>query len=407
VTSVRTWRPFLWLRKHPSVGDWILAATCAALFVPTLFLTLPYEQAGLIVREPDLPGVLLTLLTCAPLAWRRRYPVAVLIAIALPTVVLAALNYAGLYGLTLLIGTYTVAAYDSRRRAVAALGIAIFSAMLGVALSDQVVGITSYVSNLALLTAAWAFGRSIAFRRAYTAQLEERAARLEAERDADLRAVVAEERARIARELHDVVAHHVSVMTVQAAAAQRTMARDLSGAQEAMAAVEATGRDALMEMRRMVGVLRGDESQDRDIDSALAPQPGIADIPTLVDELQRAGLHVEADLEDPPQSVGAGVDLTVYRIVQEALTNTLKHAGPTRARVVVRYSGGCLDLLVEDHGRGIATILAQDQDQVRQGHGLPGMRERISLYGGRLYAGPRGGGGYAVRARIPLDRVPT
>jgi hypothetical protein len=191
VTSVRSWRPFLWLRSHPSVGDWALAATCALIGVPTLFITAPYEQVGLIVREPDLPGVLLTLLTCAPLAWRRRYPLGVLIAIALPTVVLGALNYAGLYGLTLLIATYTVAAYDTRRRAAAGLGVAVFAAMLGVALSGQVVGITSYVSNLALLTAAWAFGRSIAFRRAYTAQLEERAARLESQRDADLRAVVA------------------------------------------------------------------------------------------------------------------------------------------------------------------------------------------------------------------------
>jgi signal transduction histidine kinase len=400
VTSVRSWRPFLWLRSHPSVGDWALAATCALIGIPTLFVTAPYEQVGLIVREPDLPGVLLTLLTCAPLAWRRRYPLGVLIAIALPTVVLGALNYAGLYGLTLLIATYTVAAYDTRRRAAAGLGVAVFAAMLGVALSGQVVGITSYVSNLALLTAAWAFGRSIAFRRAYTAQLEERAARLESQRDADLRAVVAEERARIARELHDVVAHHVSVMTVQAAAAQRTMARDPVRAHEAMAAVEATGRDALMEMRRMVDVLRADESPERDTDSALSPQPGIADIPALVDELRRAGLHVEANLEEPPQPVGAGVDLAVYRIVQEALTNTLKHAGPTRARVVVRYSAGGLDLLVEDHGRGLATMLAQDE--THPGHGLPGMRERISLYGGHLYAGPRGGGGYAVRARIPL-----
>jgi signal transduction histidine kinase len=400
---VRSWRPFLWLRVHPWVGDRILAAVCVIVSVPTLFLTVPYEQVGLTVREPDLPGLLLVLLTCIPLAWRRRYPLAVLIVIALPTVVLAALNYAGLYGLTLLIAAYTVAAYDTRRRAVAAFGISVLAAMLGVALSAQVVGLASFVSNFALLTAAWAFGRSIAFRRAYTASLEERASRLEAEREADLRAVVADERARIARELHDVVAHHVSVMTVQAAAAQRILARDVTRAQEAMAAVEATGRDALMEMRRMVGVLRGDESPDRDVTSALAPQPGIADIPALVDELHRAGLHVEADLEDAPQPVGAGVDLTVYRIVQEALTNTLKHAGPTRARVVVRYTAGGLDLLVEDHGRGLATLLAQDG--TRQGQGLLGRRERISLYGGRLYAGPRGGGGYAVRARIPLDRV--
>jgi signal transduction histidine kinase len=405
VTFVRSWRPFLWLRMHPSVADRSLAAACAIVCVPTLFLTVPYEEVGLAVREPDVPGVLLTLLTCVPLAWRRRYPLASLIAIALPTVVLGALNYAGLYGLTLLIATYTAAGYDTRRRAAAALGTAIFAAMLGVALSAQVVGLASYVSNLALLTAAWAFGRSIAFRRAYTAQLEERASRLEAEREADLRAVVAEERARIARELHDVVAHHVSVMTVQAAAAQRTLARDVARAQGAMAAVEATGRDALMEMRRMVGVLRGDESPDLQTGSALSPQPSIADIPALVDDLRRAGLDVEADLEEPPHPLGAGVDLTVYRIVQEALTNTLKHAGPTRARVVVRYNGGGLDLLVEDHGRGLAALL--EQDGSRPGHGLPGMRERVSLYGGRLYAGPRGGGGYAVRARIPVDRVPT
>jgi signal transduction histidine kinase len=386
-----------------------LAAACAAICVPTLFLTVPYEQVGLTVREPDLPGVLLTLLTCAPLAWRRRHPLGTLTAVALPTVVLAALNYAGLYGLTLLISTYTAAAYDTRRRAAAAFGISAFASMLGVALSAQVVGLTSYVSNLALLTAAWAFGRSIAFRRAYTAQLEERASRLEAEREADVRAVVTEERARIARELHDVVAHHVSVMTVQAAAAQRTISRDVTQAREAMAAVESTGRDALMEMRRMVGVLRGDESSDHRHDEALAPQPGIADIPTLVEEMRRAGLPVDATFDDLPRPVGAGVDLTVYRIVQEALTNTLKHAGPTRARVELRYAAGELDLLVEDHGRGLAAGLTQDRqhDGDRQGHGLPGMRERVSLYGGHLYAGPRPGGGYRVRAYIPLERVPA
>ena len=228
MTSVRNWRPSLWLRAHPLVVDRAVAILWAAICVPSLFLTAPYETFDLPVREPDLPGVLLTLLACAPLAVRRRYPLGALIAITVPVVALAGLNYAGLWGLTAVVATYTAAAYETRGKALAALAVSLLAVTIGLGVSDQVFGAADYVSNLAILLASWAFGRSIAFRRAYTAELEERASRLEAAREADVRAVVAEERSRIARELHDVVAHHVSVMTVQAAAAQRTMSRDVT-----------------------------------------------------------------------------------------------------------------------------------------------------------------------------------
>ncbi len=179
-----------------------------------------------------------------------------------------------------------------------------------------------------LLIACYAFGRSIAFRRAYTAELESRAARLEQAREADVRAVVAEERTRIARELHDVVAHHVSVMTVQAAAARRTLSRDPERAAEALAAIETIGRGALDEMRRIISVLRDFDETGA---GALAPQPGLDDIEELVEHLRGAGLDVTLTVTGERRELSPGIGLTVYRLVQEALTNTIKHGGPATA----------------------------------------------------------------------------
>jgi signal transduction histidine kinase len=236
----------------------------------------------------------------------------------------------------------------------------------------------------------------VLIRRAYTASLEERAAQLEAARVADARTAVSEERGRIARELHDVVAHHVSVMTVQATAAQRMLERDPALAREAMAAVESTGRAALGEMRSIVGVLRESAGERSD---ALAPQPRLADLDCLLVSLREAGLRValvrSGDLTDLP----AGIDLALYRIVQEALTNTLRHAGPTSAEVTLVRSTHAVQVRVVDSGRGAAAAL---NGSGCAGHGLIGMRERVALYGGDLTAGPRSGGGYIVEASIPL-----
>jgi signal transduction histidine kinase len=192
-------------------------------------------------------------------------------------------------------------------------------------------------------------------------------------------------------------------MTVQATAAQRMLDRDTSRSREAMAAVEATGRAALAEMRRIVGVLR--ESDTANGPAALTPQPGVADLPHLIAMMREAGLPVETQVAPDLVPLPAGVDLTVYRVVQEALTNILKHAGPTSATVCVRVDGGVVSVDVEDRGRGAAAGLDRGASG-RTGHGLVGMQERVALYGGALQVGPRPGGGFAVHAVIPVERHP-
>jgi signal transduction histidine kinase len=207
------------------------------------------------------------------------------------------------------------------------------------------------------------------------------------ERDVAARQAVADERARIARELHDVVAHSVSVMVVQAQAGPRLIA-DPEGARGAFRAIEQSGREALVELRRLLGVLRATGP------AADAPQPGLGSLQSLVDQVREAGLRVDLRVEGDPVQLPAGVDLSAYRIVQEALTNTIKHAGAAEAEVLVRYGAGALDLEIVDNGSGPAA-------NGHQGHGLIGIRERVALFGGEMQAGARDGHGYAVRARLP------
>ena len=225
-------------------------------------------------------------------------------------------------------------------------------------------------------------------------ELEKRAEHLEQEREEHERAAVAEERTRIARELHDVVAHCVSVMTVQAGAARLLLDENPRGANEPLLAVEETGRQALAEMRRLLEILRGETTE-----RGLAPEPGLGELRTLVESCVGAGLPVELTVEGEPEApLAPGVDLAAYRVVQEALTNAIKHAGPARAWVTVRYATRALELEIGDDGRATAT-------NGDHGHGLVGMRERVDLYGGDLEAGPRAGGGYAVHARFPLEQA--
>jgi signal transduction histidine kinase len=212
----------------------------------------------------------------------------------------------------------------------------------------------------------------------------------ERERDLAAREAVVEERARIARELHDVVAHGVSVMVVQAQAGPRLLA-DPDQARGVFSAIETTGREALVELRRLLGVLRGGDD-----DAATAPQPGLDSLASLVEQLREAGLRVDVRTEGEPTELPPGVDLSAYRIAQEALTNTLKHAGRAEAEVIVRYHTTVLELEILDNGVGPNTRVNGS------GHGLVGMRERVALYGGTLEAGSRNGHGFAVRARLPL-----
>jgi signal transduction histidine kinase len=215
----------------------------------------------------------------------------------------------------------------------------------------------------------------------------------ERERDVAAREAVVEERARIARELHDVIAHNVSMMVLQAGAERRVLNGSAGSTREVLQTIEQVGRSALTEMRRLLGMLRSDAAE------SLRPQPGLEDLPALAAQVREAGLPVELRIEGEPRSLPAGIELSAFRIVQEALTNTIKHAGQARAQVSVRYGADMLELEIVDDGRGADRDTAEGA--VGKGHGLVGMRERVALYGGRLAVGGHPAGGFAVRARLP------
>jgi signal transduction histidine kinase len=349
--------------------------------------------------EPLSAAIVATLLTFLPLGLRRRHPVGVLATVAASSLILELAlgnpangkQYSFEVFVAWLIAAYSAGAYTEGRRQRIAVAIGVAAAVVWIVWSfaagadDQ-----NTVPSTFFAVVAWLGGRSMRRRQQLVELLGDRAQQLEREREARIRATVAEERARIARELHDVVAHSVSVMVVQAQAGPRLVAdRDQTVA--AFEAIEASGREALVELRRLLGILRTADEQ-----LSIGPQPGLGSLAGLVDQLREAGLPVELAIEGEPVALAPGVDLAAFRIVQEALTNTLKHGGRTGARVVVRYSALDVELEIVDDGAGVPVKLNGS------GHGLIGMRERTALYGGRLDAGPRAGGGFAVRASLPL-----
>jgi signal transduction histidine kinase len=263
-----------------------------------------------------------------------------------------------------------------------------------VRLSGQVVGTPDPIPAVLLLGGSWLVGDNVRARRAYTAELEERAVRLEREREEQGVRAVAEERARISRELHDVVTHHVSVIAVQAGAAGEEATTD--PAREALWLIQQTSRQVLTELRSMLDVLQIDEAGQE-----LAPQPSLREVDQLVAQSRTAGLPVELVITGQQRELPAIVDLAAYRIVQEALTNTRSHAGAAHARVELRYSDAALALEVTDDGR----VVAGQAGNGGGGRGLVGMRERVALVGGELEVGPRPGGGFRVAAVLPLDGV--
>ncbi|HEY6591119.1 MAG TPA: sensor histidine kinase, partial [Actinomycetota bacterium] len=228
------------------------------------------------------------------------------------------------------------------------------------------------------------------------ARLEQRTAELEQAREALARQAVAEERLRPARELHDVVAHTVSVIAVQSGVGAHVANTQPKEAAKALAAIEATSRSALIELRRLLGVLR----QDGDPQASLTPAPGLANLEGLLAEVAEAGLAVRLRVEGAPAPLPAGLDLSAYRIIQEALTNVVKHAGPAHAQVTIRYRDHEVAVEVIDDGRGVAAVATEGRR--RTGHGLTGMAERVAVFGGDLEVGPRPGGGFRVAARLPL-----
>ena len=394
--------PVAWLRAHPFAADLLLAVVLAGLSIPSLWWgDVPkYRPQGIDFRDADALGVLLTLAATIPLAWRRKAPIVVINIVGIAAILLSATNFASsLGGIGVLIALYSVAAHCSRGISKICLGITLVGTLTALLVASWDLTVDLFATNFIVFITAWALGDNLQTRRRYVAELEQKADRLEAEREQNAARAVSEERSRIARELHDVVAHNVSVMVVQAGGARRTIDRNPERVRDILESIESTGRQALGEMRRLLGVLRADDEAT----DARAPQPGVSRLDDLVQTVRTAGLPVEIMVEGAPTPLSAGVDLSAYRIVQEALTNALKHAGPATAEVVLRYADDALEVSVRDNGRGSATALAQaGSNGSANGHGIAGMRERVTLYGGQLRAGPRRGGGYEVVAILPL-----
>jgi signal transduction histidine kinase len=379
---------YVWLRRHPLLVDGLLAFVLAVVNIGSV-------MAG---PWPKLPA---TALVVVPVVFRRRWPLAAFATAAAG----AALQVLFTPGPTpadvaILILLYTVAAYRPRRESLSALVVCLAGAVVATAVwAPSALGTLdrlffAFVMFGGSVLITWVLGDSMRYRRAYYLSLEDRAARLEAERDAQAKVAVAAERARIARELHDVVAHNVSVMVVQADGAGYVLRSDPDRAAAAMEAVSRTGRQALTEMRRLLGVLRtGDGAAE------LAPVPGLAQLRELLDQARTAGLSVSFTLQGTPGKLPEGAELAAYRVVQESLTNTRKHGGlAAAAAVTLRYEPDGLLLEVADDGLGASA------DTDGAGHGLTGMRERIAMYGGTVQAGPRPGGGWQVTARLPCPQ---
>jgi signal transduction histidine kinase len=369
-------------------GDWLLAAVLLALSEFDLWVkTLPGDQS---VTSGRAAAAGLLVLVSVPLAWRRRAPVAVLFTV-IAAAACAAFAIRPSQGpvttfIALIVAFYSVAANCAERRALAGGGIG-----LAVAAVLIITGQPGTLSpgSLAIFSLAWLIGWYLRHRRGQFSGLQARAARAEHEREEQARAAVTQERGRIARELHDIVAHSVSVMVIQAQAGQRLIG-DAAQARMAFRSIETSGREALVELRRLLAILRTADDQ-----LAVGPQPGLGSLGSLIDQVREAGLPVEVRTEGQQVPLPPGVDLSAYRIIQEALTNTIKHAGPAKAEVVLRYDPPTLELEITDTGTAAAPGGGT-------GHGLIGMRERITLLGGELITGAPDGGGYRVRARLPL-----
>jgi signal transduction histidine kinase len=403
-----------WLRRHPRLVDGALAILLIAL------------SAG--IHKPGaqvLLNILLVLGMVIPVVFRREHPVGAFTAVIIVGALQVLLGRPVSSDLSVLIMLYTLAAYRPRRISLWGLAICLLGAAAAVVrwhpadMSDRLyaIGVDAAVFGAPVLL-AWLLGDSARWRRVYYQALEERARRLEQERDAQAKVAAAAERARIARELHDVVAHNVSVIVVQADGAAYALGSSPQRAADALAAISATGRRALAELRSLLGVLHNSATPDTSSDPAptLAPQPGIDELGELLEETRTAGLPVSFTVSGVPRPVPQGEGLAVYRVVQESLTNIHKHAGRgVTAEVSVGYSDEGLVVRIADDGAGVAVVPAAAASDgsastfggtgarlAGAGRGLVGMRERIELYGGTVRSGPRAGGGYEVVAKLPI-----
>ncbi|MGC5536227.1 sensor histidine kinase [Streptomyces sp. SR-10] len=394
-------RLYDFIRRHPTGVDVFWAVFLLGLSGVSMVSGTYDAGREEIVAVPVMLGL------STVVALRRRAPEKMLLLAILVGVVQLVFDVRpGIGDFALLVITYTVATvgerWASRLALVCSLSAAALSQLRWEAEPGgswpQVVFVTIIMTVPFVL--AWVLGDSLRTRRAYFDQLEERAARLEREREAQSKVAVAAERARIARELHDVVAHNVSVMVVQADGAAYVMDAAPDQAKQALETISSTGRQALAEMRRLLGVLRTGDAPES---GEYVPQPDVEQIEDLVTQVRQTGLAVDFKVEGTPRPLPSGVELTAYRVVQEALTNTRKHGGPDAgASVRLVYFDDGLGLLIEDDGRGAAHELYADGGADGAGHGMIGMRERIGMVGGTLDAGPRPGGGFRISALLPL-----
>jgi signal transduction histidine kinase len=363
-----------------------------------LFVAAQVEVLSIGSGEAALPLVMLAAAGYTlPFAIRRVRPLAAVTIVVVSVVAESALlTDATRYFIpfiAVMLFSYGGGAYVDGRAAYAALAIMVSGVLTVTLLSpSQIVG--DYVFPTAFAAISWLAGRAVRTRTRLTEELHEAALREQEARELDAQRAVAQERRRIAREMHDVVAHSVSVMVVQAGGARRILERDPQRAVAAAAQIERTGREALAEMRRLLGVLHREEDEH----DARAPQPTMAGLEGLVERARAAGLPVELHVQGERRSLPAGLDLAAFRVVQEGLTNALKYAGHAPAEVRVRWGERELELEILDRGPGPAG----ERTGGAGGHGLVGMRERVKLYGGELEAGRRRGGGFRIHAKLPL-----
>jgi signal transduction histidine kinase len=343
-------------------------------------------------------GALLAVVMGAGIWWRRRAPVASGVTIA---------GAGGLYELVVeqagvvlvapvLLAFYSIGAYAPLPRAAVGLAVGCALTFLGYVTDSR--SLSEWLENVVfaglVAGSVWAGGVAVRINRGRAAQLADLAAQLEREREGKARLAVAAERARIARELHDVVAHGISVIAVQAGSGRHTLEGDMQRARAAFGAIESTSRQALVEMRHLLGLLREENEP-----AVAAPLPGMNSHAELIDQARGAGLSVTVDVDGEPRALPPGIDVAAYRILQEALTNARKHAPGARVSVRIRYGNHYFEIDVRDHGAGTGAPLVIEGG----GYGLIGMRERVALYRGELDAGPQPDGGFRVHARLPLN----
>jgi signal transduction histidine kinase len=400
--------------RHP--GPWAIDGAVAAVLLAFMVGQLALQEKLLPGQQAATPiAYVLVVLIAAPLVTHRKWPLPSL-AVCLGALLLYAPGrYAAYPGIVLFAMVYGITLHATRRLALVALVSCAAAMAVAVGLQPGAVGsTTTWVESELGIAVAWIAAESLRNRRASWAELRARAERLEREREEQARRAVTEERLRIARELHDVVAHSMSVIAVQSAVGGHVMDTQPEEARQALAAIEATSRSALTEMRRLLGVLR----QDGEPAGSLAPAPGLADLTPLVAQDGEAGLRVWVQVDGERGPVPPGVDLSAYRIVQEALTNVIKHAAAATACVKVSYEKGSVALEItddgpdrKDGGRGAGPgrpggpRAGAATSPFSTGHGIIGMRERVAVFGGEFAAGPRADGGFRVFARLPIPEV--